>query len=61
MPPHTRCKLDGKAITSTFICYLDNLKGYRFITHHNNRSTTTTESRDARFLEKDIDTRNLNK
>ena len=45
----------------TFIGYLENSKGYRFVIHHSDGTFSVTESRDARFLEEEIDTRDHNK
>ena len=56
-----RSQLDSKTIKGTFIAYPENSKGYRFVIHHSDGTISVTESRDARFLEEEIDTRDPNK
>ena len=56
-----RSQLDSKTIKGTFIAYPENSKGYRFVIHHNGGTISVIESRDARFLEEEIDTRDPNK
>ena len=61
VPSHAKGKLESKTLKATFIGYPENSKGYRFFIHHDNGSINVIESRDARFLEEHIDTRNPNK
>ena len=56
-----RRKLDDKSIKCTFIGYSENSKGYRFIKNHFDGSVNVIESRDAHFLEEQIDIRNPKK
>ena len=61
IPSHLRSKLDSKTIKGTFIGYPENSKRYRFVIHHSDGTISVTESKDARFLEEEIDTRDPNK
>ena len=61
IPSHIRSQLNSKTIKATFIRYSENLKDYKFVIHYSDESISVIESRDARFLEEQIDTRNTNK
>ena len=55
VPDQLRTKLDPKTIKCNFIGYCDHSKGYRFVVHHDDGTVGVIESRDAYFLEEDID------
>ena len=44
-----------------FLDILKILRGYRFVIHHSDGTISVTKSRDAIFLEEEIDTRDPNK
>ncbi|KAG9457543.1 hypothetical protein H6P81_002051 [Aristolochia fimbriata] len=59
VPDQNRGKLDPKTIKCNFIGYSSHSKGgYRFVVHHSNGSVGVIESRDAYFLEENLDPRN---
>ncbi|KAG9458307.1 hypothetical protein H6P81_002815 [Aristolochia fimbriata] len=59
VPYQNRGKLDPKTIKCNFIGYSSHSKGgYRFVVHHSNGSVGVIESRDAYFLEENLDPRN---